>query len=109
SSAQASPGCGRRSAAPFLAILALGGELLPQPLVLVLEVEDAPDAGHVHALFAQAAGPTQTLDVVVAVPAGAAFAAERREQPLLLEQAQGGLGHVDELRGDGDAVERGPR
>ncbi|CAD5141609.1 exported protein of unknown function [Microbacterium sp. Nx66] len=77
--------------------------------VLVLQVEDPRDPGDVDAVPAEFGRATQAGDVVVAVPTRAAVTASGREKPLALEESDRRLRQVDELGGDGDAVERGAR
>src|SRR5690606_40600375 len=79
--------------------------VLAQPVVLVLQVEDAGDPGEVDALLGQLGDPAEPADVLVAVHAGAALGPGRGEQPLLLVEAERGRPHAGQPGGHRDGVD----
>src|SRR5690606_16025451 len=79
--------------------------VLAQPVVFVLQVEDAGDPGEVDALLGQLGDPAEPADVLVAVHAGAALGPGRGEQALLLVEAERGRRCADQPGGHRDGVD----
>src|SRR6478735_7207550 len=72
--------------------------------VLVLQVEDHADAGEVESGVEEVADAAEPVEVVGAVPAGAAVGAVGLEQPARFVQAQVLDAHPDQVGGHGYAV-----
>lgn len=72
--------------------------------VLVFEVEDHADAGQVQPVTEQLADAAQPVEIVFAVPAGAAVGAGRFEQPAGFVQPQVLHASADQFGRHGYAV-----